>query len=783
MQLLRRSFAAKLVVFVVAVIVVSAALLAALLILNQTLRTRDLERNAAQSALQDFRGKDIDPAGTNAVARARHLAAFPGFRSAFDPNNVQPVLPLLSGAAFGLNGGEYLVLLDASGKPFVAEQGLGPGQAPVPVTDLRRWNGLELIGLTGRGVVQPQGYIEYGGSNLELDGISPVSRDDKVAGYVLDSVDLQTLVQSLRSSGGVQYSIFYGGKRAATTLGGGLVGQPLPAGVSSGGVQSSSFGFYRIGARTYASVYGSLAQSDRALGAVDIDDSIFSVALADDNRAVLSTVILLVTVLSVAAVYFANRMVLRPLSALAHGASRVAAGDYSTRVVVASNDDFGRLATSFNAMTARIRGNTAQLEDQRARLDAALTTLSVISRALTTTTAGRRTLEVAVVEAVIEVSGARVAAMYEAGKMTPAAVSGATVTEAARLGGAADIERVFRSDEVSWRVLPDSAQEYRGWSVVVAPMLYQGETVGAIAAFDPLSLEAVDLSAFTVLANQAAVALENAELFQRERETVERLRELDSMKSDFLATIQHELRTPLTAIIGMTDLMEMTWGAWTQQQQLDALGDVQLAAKGLYDLVETILDYSLIASERVRLSLAPCGVLETVEQALDELAPLVQKSKADVSIQVAPSLRVEADQRRLMQIVKALLDNALKFSEGAPRVRVRAARRDGRVAIQVIDHGIGIEPDNRERIFDRFYQVDNSATRRYGGTGMGLALAQKLVELHHGSIEVESKPGSGSTFTVLLQAGSSSSGDGQDGAQTAPQPQPKGKVHRLATRA
>ena len=140
---------------------------------------------------------------------------------------------------------------------------------------------------------------------------------------------------------------------------------------------------------------------------------------------------------------------------------------------------------------------------------------------------------------------------------------------------------------------------YRGWNALVVPMVYQERPIGALAAFSQESLDQVDTSSLTVLANQATVALQNTDMFERERETVVRLQELDSMKSDFLATIQHELRTPLTAIMGMTDLLEMAWASWSDAQKLDAVNDVQLAAKGLFELVETILDYSLIESNRL----------------------------------------------------------------------------------------------------------------------------------------------------------------------------------------
>jgi signal transduction histidine kinase len=255
-----------------------------------------------------------------------------------------------------------------------------------------------------------------------------------------------------------------------------------------------------------------------------------------------------------------------------------------------------------------------------------------------------------------------------------------------------------------------------------------------------------------VLASQATVALQNSLLFQRERQTVVRLQELDALKSDFLATIQHELRTPLTAIIGMTDLLDMAWQSWSDAEKLDAVGDVQLAAKSLFELVETVLDYSMIESDRLHLDLMPTQARAAADAAVGDLDPVIRRHEVTVDVKVPADLSVQADSRRLTQVMRALVDNAVKFSPKKSTVEVRGSRKNGRVTLQVVDRGIGIAPANHRRIFERFYQVDNSATRAYGGTGMGLALVEKLVTLQKGRVEVKSRPGRGSTFTVSLPA-------------------------------
>jgi signal transduction histidine kinase len=230
------------------------------------------------------------------------------------------------------------------------------------------------------------------------------------------------------------------------------------------------------------------------------------------------------------------------------------------------------------------------------------------------------------------------------------------------------------------------------------------------------------------------------------------LQQLDAMKSDFLATIQHELRTPLTAIMGMTDLLEMAWDSWGDDQKIDAISDVQVAAKSLYEIVETILDYSMLESERVQLSLRDCPLRDVAEEAVEELRPLFRRADVTIEMRLPEGIRVRGDGRRLTQIMKALIDNAVKFSPESARVQIRADQRDGQVRLQVVDRGIGIAPEHQEQIFERFFQVDNTATRRFGGTGMGLALVKRLVEMQQGRVTVQSTLGKGSTFTVTLPA-------------------------------
>ena len=750
---LRRSFAAKLVALEVGTILVVSLAVAASLISARVLQTRDLEQGVATAAASGLR-TDLDTAGSNAYKLAKSLAAFPALQAEFGNPDPARMAALVETQAQQLPRGEALVTYDAQGHPLLARVGNGSGTSADTI-DASRFAALPVIAQAAQGRAPTVGLIEPVAGKLRLDAASAVSRDGKDVGFVLDTQDLQQFLERVvRPHSGVQYSVFYADRRLATTLASAPPGPP--GGLGAPDDAGGRFGVYQLSGAgpTYAGYYARVDQGENVLVAADVDDSVFALQRLNDILVVVFATTLLATILSLVGVYFARRTALRPLAALSRAAEAVKAGDYAARVPVESADDFGRLATTFNDMAEQIRRDTAELERQRARLDAAITSLGSVSRALTTTTGGEAQLRQAVLESVLELTGADAVAMYEGSeKLKVTAGRGLEAGEARALLGLLDHGRVVAGDESLLVRLEEAPEAYRGWSALAVPMVYQGKQAGLIAAYSRGNLDGIDIPSLRVLANQAVVALQNSVLFQRERETVARLQELDGMKSDFLATIQHELRTPLTAIMGMTDLLEMAWGSWDDAQKLDALGDVQVSAKSLYEIVETILDYSMLDSDRVHLSIGSFGLREITEGALEELKPLIRRSDVRIDVKVPARIRVRGDGQRLNQVMKALLDNAVKFSPEKARVQVRASQQNGRVTMQVVDRGIGIAAEDQRRIFDRFFQVDNTATRRYGGTGMGLALVKRLVEMQDGSVTVASAPGKGSTFTVVLPTG------------------------------
>ena len=233
------------------------------------------------------------------------------------------------------------------------------------------------------------------------------------------------------------------------------------------------------------------------------------------------------------------------------------------------------------------------------------------------------------------------------------------------------------------------------------------------------------------------------------RRSAEALRTADRMKDEFLATLSHELRTPLTAIIGWSHLLLNA--DLEKQEQHVALEAIRSSAKAQSQLTEDILDVSRITTGKLRLRREHADVVKVIEAAVATVRPAAEAKRIPIRLTLdtsVPALFIDPD--RIQQVVWNLLSNAIKFSPAGTPVEVRLHAEGELAVIDVIDHGPGIVRSFLPYVFERFRQADSSSSRAYAGMGIGLALAKDLVELHGGSIEVESEEGSGSHFTVRL---------------------------------
>lgn len=233
----------------------------------------------------------------------------------------------------------------------------------------------------------------------------------------------------------------------------------------------------------------------------------------------------------------------------------------------------------------------------------------------------------------------------------------------------------------------------------------------------------------------------------------DKLKELDRLKSEFLATMSHELRTPLNSIIGFTGVLLMGLPGPLTAEQRKQLGMVGSSARLLLSLINDLLDLSRIESGQMELHRESFSVDDLVGQVFDSLTPQVAAKALDLRmVGDAGGVVLFSDRKRCFQILLNLVNNAVKFTE-AGSVEVQCRQLDGKVLISVVDTGIGIKPENMQMLFEAFRQIDGSARRHYEGTGLGLYLCRKLLDLLGGEIWAESQFGTGSTFSFTLPLG------------------------------
>lgn len=224
------------------------------------------------------------------------------------------------------------------------------------------------------------------------------------------------------------------------------------------------------------------------------------------------------------------------------------------------------------------------------------------------------------------------------------------------------------------------------------------------------------------------------------------------MKSEFLANMSHELRTPLNGIIGFTEYLKAGQAGSINEDQAESLDSIYKSSLHLLDLINDVLDLSKIEAGKMTLVQETFGVREVVEEVCGVVSPLAQKKRITLQQKVDGAFTtVTLDRAKFKQILYNLLSNAVKFTNDSGRVNIDLDALEGpRMRIRVTDTGIGINPGDIDKLFMNFHQLDNSNARRHEGTGMGLALTKKIVELQHGVITVESALGQGSVFTVTL---------------------------------
>jgi signal transduction histidine kinase len=287
------------------------------------------------------------------------------------------------------------------------------------------------------------------------------------------------------------------------------------------------------------------------------------------------------------------------------------------------------------------------------------------------------------------------------------------------------------------------------------PLLLQDQVIGAVVLYGdkPYQVSRRDTFLLSTAAIQAAMAIQNTLLFAEVKDKNAALERVNHLKSQFLATVTHELRTPLHSIIsyGALILEGFVEGELTAEQE-EHIQFIVRRAEDLSRLVDDMLDLSKIEADRLEVKVEPLALEQSLTEVMNQLKPMASNKGLQLTLEMEDSLpMVLADSHRIRQVVINMASNALKFTEkGGVTIRCALLDRYDMLRISVCDTGIGISPAALDYIFEAFRQADGSTTRRFGGTGLGLTIARKLIELQGGEVSVESVVGQGSTFSFTL---------------------------------
>ncbi len=470
-----------------------------------------------------------------------------------------------------------------------------------------------------------------------------------------------------------------------------------------------------------------------------------------------------------------GKQITEPILSVTNSAVQVASGDLGATATVFTDDEIGTLARTFNQMTERLRRILHSLEAQVAtrtdELAQSVEQLNLINQVgrnansfielnpLLTTVASliRNTFDYYVVLVALIDEDAR--EIYVSAADSAEEIDLLSLNIRVPMTRSSIMSHVALSGDPL--VVNDISQEPRYLyleqlphtrSELSLPLIVGHKVLGildlqdtALNAFSPN-----DVQVLQTLADQIAVAIQNAALFETAQEARAEAEEANRLKTQFLTNMSHELRTPLNAVINFAYLLSVGMDGPLNETQKDLVDRIGVAGEHLLSLINDILDLAKIESGRVEMYFEEVAVSDLVKGVLSTAVGLTKGKPIELRQDISDTLPlVRIDRNRIRQVLLNLISNAAKFTKDGT-ITVSATADNGWVQMSVKDTGIGIAPEDIEKVFTAFVQVDGELTRQVGGTGLGLPISKQFIEMHGGQMWLESEVGRGSTFIFTL---------------------------------
>lgn len=485
-----------------------------------------------------------------------------------------------------------------------------------------------------------------------------------------------------------------------------------------------------------------------------------------------------VTALAVVAVALAaslGRSIASSLDQLVNATRQIGEGDYDDPVPVRTGDEIGTLGREIDRMRVQLREKVRQLEELNSDLERKveertealreanerLSLIHEVTNAVNSSLDFQR-IFAAVVDGtrrLVDFDQASITRVLDPRTATVFAISGNSEgLQGKKIPlGASRVADVVKSrtpavyDVPLGRVEEDTLSMPAIRREVMLPLVVGDQVIGTfnLGSRRKDAFSASDIAVLSQIAAELGVALLQAEAYEREHEAALKLKELSDLKSDFVSKVSHELRTPLTSIMGAAEnLLDGITGPLDERPR-SYLVRIKENGDRLLRLINELLDLSRIEAGKEEMQATRFRLDTLIRETLDTLKPLAEEHRVRMIALDPPALSIRADRDKVSRVLINLLHNGIKFTPAGGSVEVRVIDERSVVRLSVHDSGVGIPAIELERIFDKFHQV-RRARGRWTGSGLGLAISRQLVEMHGGRLTVESTPGQGSTFTVVL---------------------------------